>query len=64
MNCIRCNSQMTEVRVENLLVDVCSSCDGLWFDEGELSRLMKFGEEKVEQTEIYKSLIPDKYLVP
>jgi Zn-finger nucleic acid-binding protein len=38
--CPRCNdSQLVERRLDGLAIDVCSRCQGIWLDRGELEQL-------------------------
>jgi Zn-finger nucleic acid-binding protein len=37
IRCPKCRSDMVQVVVDGIEIDRCSSCHGLWFDEGELS---------------------------
>jgi Zn-finger nucleic acid-binding protein/predicted MFS family arabinose efflux permease len=39
MRCPKCRSDMEQITIEGTEVDRCSSCHGLWFDDGELSKL-------------------------
>jgi Zn-finger nucleic acid-binding protein len=39
MRCPKCRSDMEQVMIDGTEVDRCSSCHGLWFDAGELSKL-------------------------
>jgi Zn-finger nucleic acid-binding protein len=39
MRCPKCRSDMEQVMIDDTEVDRCSSCHGLWFDDGELSKL-------------------------
>jgi Zn-finger nucleic acid-binding protein len=39
LTCPGCRKPMLEVACEGALVDVCSSCNGLWLDKGELEAL-------------------------
>ena len=45
MDCPKCNAKMVERAVEVLhgkvIIDQCSSCKGLWFDNGEAEQLKK-----------------------
>lgn len=45
MDCPKCNANMVERSVEVLhgkvVIDQCSSCKGLWFDNGEAEQLKK-----------------------
>jgi hypothetical protein len=45
MRCPKCGGQMTEKRHENVNVDVCGSCGGIYFDAGELDLLLKHEKE-------------------
>jgi membrane associated rhomboid family serine protease len=36
--CPKCGNPMLPVRIEDVTVDVCSGCQGIWFDPGELTR--------------------------
>lgn len=49
MKCPRCSSAMETVQVEDIQIDRCTECGGLWFDEFELADLMaKKGAEGVD----------------
>lgn len=40
MNCPVCdNVRMREVEKENVLIDVCPDCKGVWLDRGELEKI-------------------------
>jgi Zn-finger nucleic acid-binding protein len=39
MRCPKCRADMEQVMIDNIEVDRCFSCHGLWFDDGELSKL-------------------------
>ncbi len=39
MRCPKCRSDMEQIVIDGVEVDRCSSCHGLWFDDGELSKL-------------------------
>lgn len=38
--CPNCNSNLTEVRRDDVMIDICKSCKGVWLDSGELERLL------------------------
>ena len=59
MRCPKCRSDMEQILIDGTEVDRCLSCHGLWFDDGELSKLrnkeaaaildvggLKFGKEQ------------------
>ena len=39
MRCPKCRSDMQQIMINGMEVDRCSSCHGLWFDDGELGKL-------------------------
>lgn len=39
MPCPKCRSDMQQIEVEGTIIDRCSSCKGIWFDEGEVEAL-------------------------
>ena len=39
MRCPKCGEQLTEVTFQDIKVDRCTDCRGVWFDPGELERL-------------------------
>ncbi len=41
MQCPKCNSAMETVAFDEVQIDQCTSCEGLWFQTGELERLRK-----------------------
>ncbi|MBQ13004.1 MAG: hypothetical protein CMQ17_01170 [Gammaproteobacteria bacterium] len=45
MDCPKCNSNMSEMKIETLhgqvVIDQCDGCQGLWFDHGEAEQLKK-----------------------
>lgn len=45
--CLRCRLELVEQRFYALMVDVCPTCKGIWFDEDELVLLRRTGEDSV-----------------
>ena len=39
MQCPKCQEAMEEVQLENVTIDRCTACKGLWFDRGEAEAL-------------------------
>ena len=46
MNCVRCNRAMLVYELDQVEVDHCVSCGGIWLDGGELELLMGSAAEK------------------
>lgn len=70
MNCPRCKSGLNKKNLEELQsegtfgdleVDVCSNCNGIWFDKGELDRVDNKIEPKVIEVKKLPS-INDQYV--
>ena len=40
MCCPKCGGKMVEKKFENVLIDQCASCGGMYFDAGELNLLI------------------------
>ena len=41
IQCCGCQSEMVEVEHHGVLIDVCSGCDSIWFDNGELEAILE-----------------------
>lgn len=39
-NCPKCGGKLTETNYDNVKIDVCSSCSGVWLDAGELAQIV------------------------
>ena len=50
-DCPRCYRLLEEIALDNLRVDACPGCGGVWFDEGELARLAQTGAAALRQLE-------------
>lgn len=44
MICPKCGGQMIEKEMEKVKVDICTSCDGIFFDKGEFQIVSKRAE--------------------
>jgi uncharacterized protein len=47
LKCPRCNTPLTEREFQNVKLDACTKCKGVWFDAGELELvlLLKKGDQ-------------------
>jgi Zn-finger nucleic acid-binding protein len=41
MRCVKCEGTLVPVRVEDVDLDQCRSCAGIWFDAHELERILR-----------------------
>ncbi len=39
-NCPKCDGSLVETNYENVKIDVCDKCHGVWLDSGELAQIM------------------------
>ena len=46
MNCPSCGTTMREREKEDVIVDVCPNCKGMWLDHGELEKLVAIESER------------------
>jgi uncharacterized protein with PIN domain len=44
MNCPKCDGKLVETEYENIKIDVCNSCTGVWLDAGELAQIAEKDE--------------------
>jgi len=41
MRCVKCEGNLVTVRIEDVDVDQCDRCAGIWFDSHELERILR-----------------------
>ena len=41
--CPQCQKNMKKVKMKNVILDVCEDEDGIWFDSGELAKILSAG---------------------
>ena len=41
MKCPRCDGSLSESKFEEILIDTCDKCGGVWLDSGELEQVTK-----------------------
>lgn len=46
LKCPRCNIKMDKIKKENIILDVCSKCHGMWADAGELDKLAEIANKQ------------------
>lgn len=47
MKCPKCGSDLTETAIQQIKVDVCGQCRGMWLDAGELEMIAKVRESAI-----------------
>jgi len=46
--CPRCNIEMKKLIKNDVVLDICSKCKGMWVDNGELYKLAKIANNRKE----------------
>lgn len=49
MKCPKCGEDLKEINYQNVMIDICHECEGIWLDHGELELLVQ-GEAKVTKS--------------
>lgn len=57
MNCPFCSHPLVILELNQIEIDYCMNCHGIWLDDGELELLMQDSEEK---TKLLNSFVVDK----
>ena len=45
LDCPKCDGQLVETEYEDIHIDVCNSCSGVWLDAGELAQVVDKNED-------------------
>lgn len=57
LDCPRCKTgKLQEIELDDIFIDRCLTCAGLWFDQGELEQMATLKEVKTIETEIPKEV--------
>ena len=56
MCCPKCGHEMEEKELFNVLVDICTMCEGIYFDRGELEELLLF-HQAGERASFFRRLL-------
>ncbi len=57
MNCPSCNHPLVILELNQIEIDYCMNCHGIWLDDGELELLLQDSQEK---TKLLDSFVVDK----
>jgi len=49
LTCLKCTSVLDKARIEDVEVDLCPACGGLWLDHGEVERLSRKMESELDR---------------
>ena len=56
MICPRCAIEMRKVMVNNVELDTCNNCEGVWFDKDELRQILDMGQSAVVSSGISNTM--------
>ena len=46
LHCPRCNVIMRKIKKNDVVIDVCDKCRGMWLDDKEIDKLIKLSKTK------------------
>ena len=46
LKCPKCDGTLVETDYENIKIDICNKCSGVWFDAGELAQVVDKEEKE------------------
>ena len=47
--CPRCKTNMKKISRDNVILDICSKCGGMWLDHDEIPKLANIAQEKINK---------------
>lgn len=45
LRCPRCSSKLDKIEKNDIVIDVCPFCSGMWLDDGEIEKLSKLNKK-------------------
>jgi Zn-finger nucleic acid-binding protein len=55
LKCPRCAKDLRQVKVGPVALDLCDACEGVWFDQGEMGRILDMGVQAAAVSGLQKS---------
>jgi len=49
MRCPKCGMELVEIGYQNIMIDKCTGCEGIWLDTGELEIISKFEKSSLDK---------------
>ena len=43
LKCPRCKIYMEKIKKQDVIIDICNKCNGMWLDDEEIDKLIKLG---------------------
>jgi len=60
MNCPKCNSNLETAEIDNIILEICPSCDGIWLNKFELTKILHCKFDSIKTSEISETLEKNK----
>lgn len=60
MICPVCKDSMVVLEFEQVEIDYCTGCEGIWLDSGELELLLETEEDRSRLSNLFKEAEPEK----
>lgn len=60
MKCPKCVGELKEKNIEDVKVDVCWVCEGMWFDEKELMRVLEADSKDIKHIDVDREELDGK----
>ena len=57
--CPRCKIEMEKLKKDDIIIDVCKKCEGMWLDAGEMDKLAEMAQ-KMKKGETVESKEPEE----
>lgn len=51
LECPNCKSDMNEIKKNNVDIDICSKCKGVWLDRGEIDKITSYDNKSFDEYE-------------
>lgn len=48
--CPNCQGGMKEINRQGVLIDICTQCQGVWLDRGELTKLLEINQQDIAES--------------
>ncbi len=49
LRCPKCGMELVEIVYQNVMIDKCTGCEGIWLDAGELEIISKFEKSGLDK---------------
>jgi len=60
MKCPKCIGKLEEKNVENVKVDICWVCEGVWFDQSELEKVLSADSRDFNKIDLDRDILDGK----